>query len=101
MQKTQSNYSPSPIISYPLIPHLLLRFYALAVKSLTTENIDFIRAVTDYETGIQQEIVKSSGAVSDATREAAKKLYDMYIKQNCEQEVLQTVNRETFCFDSC
>lgn len=61
------------------------------VKSLTTENIDFIRAVTDYEIGIQsllqQEMVKSSCAVSDATREAAKQMYEMYIKQNCEQEV--------------
>ena len=84
--------NPSPIKAsslltfYPRIPHFF-RFYSLAVKSLTTENIDFIRAVRDYETAIGQEIVKSSGVANDATREAAKKLYEKYIKQNCELEV--------------
>ena len=64
-----------------------IRFYALAVKSLTTENIDFIRAVTDYETEIRREIVNASGVANDIMREAAKKLYEKYIKQNCELEV--------------
>ena len=94
---------PSPINSYPL-SMTLYRFYALAVKSLTTENIDFIRAVINYEAGVQsllqQEIMKSSGVASDMMREAAKKLYEIYIKQNCEQEVLLTIVKYYFlCLD--
>ena len=62
-------------------------FYALTQKSLMTENIDFIRAVAGYETEAAMIVHRESGVASDIIRTEAKKLYEMYIKQNCDQEV--------------
>ena len=63
-------------------------FYSLAQKSLTTENIDFIRAVVGYEAEAEMIVHRESGVASDIMRDEAKKLYEMYIKQNCDQEVI-------------
>ena len=54
---------------------------ALAEKTLTTENLEFIRAVLAYEEESQQAMVISSGHASDVMKEKAEKLYEHFVKQ--------------------
>ena len=60
---------------------------ALAEKTLTTENLEFIRAVLAYEEEAQGAMVVSTGQASDVMKEKAEKLYAHFVKQNCEREV--------------
>ena len=60
---------------------------ALAAKTLTTENLDFIRAVLAFEDEAQQSMVLASGQASDMIKEKAEQLYAHFVKQNCEKEV--------------
>lgn len=60
---------------------------ALAAKTLTTENLEFIRAVLAFDDESQEALVMASGIASDQMKEKAEKLYAYFVQQNCEKEV--------------
>ena len=62
-------------------------FYALAQKSLTTENIDFMVAVMEWQKQAEEHMVMATAAASELMRESAASLFAKFMKENCDNEV--------------